>query len=51
MLERWLSNKTPELFRSWIRPGNTLLVAVDNDSILAEGCVTDAGEITLNQDD
>lgn len=48
VLERWLSNKTPEIFRSWIRPGNTLLVAVENDCILAVGCVTDAGEITLN---
>jgi GNAT superfamily N-acetyltransferase len=46
--DRWLSNKTPEIFRSWIKPGNTLLVAVDNDCILAVGSVTDAGEITLN---
>ena len=48
ILERWLRNKTPEIFRSWIRPGNTLLVAVENDGILGVGCVTDAGEITLN---
>src|SRR5712692_9728428 len=48
ILGRWLSNKTPEIFRSWIRPDNSLLVAVENDDILAVGCVTDDGEITLN---
>jgi GNAT superfamily N-acetyltransferase len=48
ILERWLSNKTPEIFKSWIRPDNTLLVAVEADRILGVGCVTDAGEITLN---
>jgi GNAT superfamily N-acetyltransferase len=48
ILERWLGNKTPEIFKSWIRPGNSLLVAVEDGSILAAGCVTDAGEITLN---
>jgi GNAT superfamily N-acetyltransferase len=48
ILERWLGNKTPEVFRSWIRPDNSLLVAVEDDSILAVGCVTKFGEITLN---
>lgn len=48
ILERWLDNKTPEIFRSWIRPGNSLLVAVEDDSILAVGCVSNSGEITLN---
>jgi GNAT superfamily N-acetyltransferase len=48
VLERWLSNKTPEIFRSWIRPDNALLVAVEDSHILAVGCVNDAGEITLN---
>jgi len=48
ILGRWLSNKTPEIFRSWIRPGNSLLVAVEDGDILAVGCVTDNGEITLN---
>jgi GNAT superfamily N-acetyltransferase len=48
VLQRWLGNKTPEIFKSWIRPDNTLLVAVEDDSILAVGCVTTAGEITLN---
>jgi GNAT superfamily N-acetyltransferase len=48
ILGRWLSNKAPEIFQSWIRPGNSLLVASEGSSILAVGCVTDAGEITLN---
>jgi GNAT superfamily N-acetyltransferase len=48
ILGRWLSNKTPEIFRSWIRPDNVLLVAVEDCHILAVGCVNDAGEITLN---
>jgi GNAT superfamily N-acetyltransferase len=49
MLNRWLSNKTPEVFASWIRqPDNSLLVALEGGNILAVGAVTDAGEITLN---
>jgi GNAT superfamily N-acetyltransferase len=48
ILQRWLSNKTPEIFKSWLRPDNSLLVAVENDTVLAVGSVTDAGEITLN---
>jgi hypothetical protein len=46
---RWLGNKTPEIFASWIRqPDNSLLVAAEGDTILAVGSVTDAGQITLN---
>lgn len=48
ILGRWLANKTPEIFRSWIRPDNALLVAVDDGQILAVGCVNGTGEITLN---
>ncbi len=48
VLGRWLANKTPDILKSWIKPGNSLLVAVENDAVLAVGCVTDAGEITLN---
>jgi GNAT superfamily N-acetyltransferase len=49
IMQRWLANKTPEIVASWIvKPGNTLLVAVDHDAILGVGSVTDAGEITLN---
>ncbi len=49
ILNRWLANKTPEIFCSWIRPDNSLLVAVEEDNrILAVGCVNNTGEITLN---
>jgi GNAT superfamily N-acetyltransferase len=49
ILNSWLSNKTPEIFASWAsNPGNSLFVAVEDRDILAVGCVTDAGEITLN---
>lgn len=48
ILQRWLSNKTPEIFRLWIQPANSLRLAVENDKILAVGCVTADGEITLN---
>jgi GNAT superfamily N-acetyltransferase len=49
ILERWLSNKTPEIFMSWMsQPGNSLLVAVKGGSILGVGAVTGTGEITLN---
>jgi GNAT superfamily N-acetyltransferase len=49
ILERWLGNKTPEIFTAWMRQaGNSLLVAAEDNDILAVGSVTDAGEITLN---
>jgi GNAT superfamily N-acetyltransferase len=49
ILGRWLGNKTPENFVSWVtQPDNSLLVAVEDGSILAVGSVTDAGRITLN---
>jgi GNAT superfamily N-acetyltransferase len=49
ILMRWLSNKTPEIVASWIaRADNSLLVAVEHNTIIAAGSVTDAGEITLN---
>jgi len=49
ILTRWLGNKTPEVFLSWIaQPGNSVLVAIEEGVILAVGAVTDAGEITLN---
>jgi GNAT superfamily N-acetyltransferase len=49
ILTRWLGNKTPEVFASWIRqPGSSLLVAADDGNVLAVGSVTDAGQITLN---
>ena len=49
ILTRWLGNKTPEIFASWIRqPDNSLFVAAEGDNILAVGSVTDVGQITLN---
>lgn len=49
ILGRWLGNKTPEIFRSWIvQPGNNLLVAIDGASVVAVGSITDEGQITLN---
>jgi GNAT superfamily N-acetyltransferase len=44
ILGRWLSNKTPDMFR----PGNSLLIVVEENNLLAVGAVTDASEITLN---
>lgn len=49
ILARWLSNKTPKVFVSWItQSDNSLLVAAEGGNILAVGSVTDAGQITLN---
>ena len=48
ILRRWLANKTPEIVGWIMKPGNSVLVAVDDDSILAVGSVTDAGEINFN---
>lgn len=49
VLARWLANKTPENVASWIaQPGNSLLVAVEDHSVLGVGSVTSDGEITLN---
>ena len=42
ILERWLANKTAEIVASWIRqPGNSVLVAVEGNAVLAAGSVTD----------
>ncbi|MBR0848580.1 GNAT family N-acetyltransferase [Bradyrhizobium diazoefficiens] len=49
ILERWLGNKTPEVFRAWLsQSGNNVLVAIDSDRVVAVGSVTDQGQITLN---
>lgn len=49
ILQRWLANKTPDIFKTWLdRRDNTVLVAVENGTILAVGSVTDAGVIDLN---
>ena len=49
ILQRWLANKTPENVAAWItNPNNSVLVATENNAILAVGAVTNQGEITLN---
>jgi GNAT superfamily N-acetyltransferase len=49
ILAAWLRNKTPEIVAGWAtHPGNSLLVAVEGNAILAVGSVTDSGEITAN---
>ncbi len=49
ILRLWLRNKTPEFFLSWLaQPDNSLLVAVDDGSVVALGSVTDEGTINLN---
>jgi len=49
ILNAWLANKTPEMVAAWAtQKGNSLLLAVEGDAVLAVGSVTDAGEITLN---
>lgn len=49
VLARWLANKKPEIVAGWIaQRGNSVLVAVEGERVLAVGSVTDAGEITLN---
>jgi GNAT superfamily N-acetyltransferase len=49
ILDRWLANKTPEIVAGWIgRVGNSVLVAVEENAIVAVGAVSDGGEIRLN---
>jgi GNAT superfamily N-acetyltransferase len=49
ILNAWLANKTPEMVAAWAtQKGNSLLLAVESDAVVAVGSVTDAGEITLN---
>jgi GNAT superfamily N-acetyltransferase len=49
LLERWLANKQPEIVAGWIaQPERGVLVAVEDDTILAVGSVGNTGEITMN---
>jgi len=49
ILTRWLANKRPEITATWISQANgSLLVAIEDDRVLAVGGVFDSGEITLN---
>jgi GNAT superfamily N-acetyltransferase len=49
ILGRWLANKTPENLASWSAdPDASLLIAVEDEVVLAVGSVKNSGEITLN---
>jgi GNAT superfamily N-acetyltransferase len=49
ILGRWLANKTPEIVAGWIaKPGNSVLVAIEGEAIVAVGALDDAGHIRLN---
>jgi GNAT superfamily N-acetyltransferase len=49
ILRRWLGNKTPEHFAAWLAdPAISVLVAADDDAIIAVGSIKNDGEITLN---
>jgi len=49
VLDRWLASKTPENVAAWTAgAGGSVLVAVEDDAVLAVGGVRDDGEITLN---
>jgi GNAT superfamily N-acetyltransferase len=49
ILAGWLANKTPEIVASWIaRPGNSVILAIKNGTVVGVGAVTDEGYIRLN---
>lgn len=49
ILDAWLANKTPAIMESWIAdPSNVVLIAAEEDAILAIGAVRTDGEIILN---
>jgi GNAT superfamily N-acetyltransferase len=49
ILRRWLANKTPENVAAWSAdPEASLLLAVEDDVVLAVGAVSNDGEITMN---
>jgi GNAT superfamily N-acetyltransferase len=49
ILHRWLANKSPKIVEGWIaHPDNFVLVAVEEETVLAVGIVRHDGEITCN---
>lgn len=49
ILGRWLANKTPENLAAWSAdPSASLLLAVEDEVVLAVGSCKHTGEITLN---
>jgi GNAT superfamily N-acetyltransferase len=48
VLEAWLSNKTPEIFATWLRdPESLYLVALLDDRICGVGAIHHSGEVRL----
>ena len=49
ILGRWLASKTPENLAAWIADSEaSMLLAVEDDVVLAVGAVRNDGEVTLN---
>ncbi len=49
ILGRWLANKTPDVFATWLADTGNIVLVADHDSLIAAvGAVNDDGEITLN---
>lgn len=49
IVRRWLASKTPENLAAWAAdPDASMLLAVEDDVVLAVGAVRNDGEITLN---
>jgi N-acetylglutamate synthase-like GNAT family acetyltransferase len=48
VLAKWLANKNPRAFISWIESGSHLHVAEENGRIVAVAAMKNSGEITLN---
>jgi len=49
IVRRWLASKTPENVAAWIADADaSMLLAVEDDVVLAVGAVRNDGEITLN---
>lgn len=48
ILTKWLANKNPQAFTSWIDSGSHLHVAEQNGRLVAVGAMKNSGEITLN---
>lgn len=48
ILTKWLANKNPQAFISWIESGSHLHVAEQDARLVAVGAMKNSGEITLN---
>jgi GNAT superfamily N-acetyltransferase len=49
ILAAWLANKQPRIFEAWLaEPDNSVLIAIEDATIVSVGAVRNSGEITLN---